>query len=112
LWRPRDIVTYYGIMSLLDFFVTPKNSLSDPNGDLSEKVPRRAILSANQHVAKVVEKRKHPKRHGKYNIYSREDRAEIGWTASKISVKPTAVRFTKRLGRKVNESSVRSILKA
>jgi len=24
LRRPRDTVTYYGIMSLLDFFVTPK----------------------------------------------------------------------------------------
>ena len=38
-----------------------------------------------------------------------ELRAEIGKVASQIGVKVAAIRFTKRLGKHVNESTVRSI---
>ena len=41
-----------------------------------------------------------------------ELRAEIGKVASQIGIKAAAFRFTKRLGKHVNESTVRSIKKA
>ena len=101
-------------MSILNYFARAAHSstLPDPDGDLSERVSRRAILSANRQVEKVLEVKRRTKRRGKYNTYSKELRAEIGWKASRIGVKSTAARFTRRLGKKVNESTVRSILKA
>ena len=77
-------------MSILDYFARSVDSsaLPDPDGNLSDRIPRRAILSANQEVAKVlIPGPRHPKRHGKYNAYS----WEIGRTASRIGAKSTAV---------------------
>ena len=101
-------------MSILNYFARAAHSstLPDPDGDLSERVSRRAILSANRQVEKVLEVKRRTKRRGKYNTYSKELRTEIGWKASRIGVKSTAARFTRRLGKKVNESTVRSMLKA
>ena len=77
-----------------------------------EPILPAAISAVNRHVAKVLESGKHTKLRGKYNKYSPELRAEIGRVAGQVGTKSTAVRFTKQLGKRVNESTVRSIRKA
>ena len=84
--------------------------LPDPGGELSRSIPLNAISSANRHVAEILKRTKRPR--GKYNSYTPELRAEIGKVASQIGIKAAAIRFTKRLGKHVNESTVRSIRKA
>ena len=84
--------------------------LPDPGGELSRRIPSNAISSANRHVSEILKHTKRPR--GKYNSYTPELRAEIGKVASQIGIKAAAFRFTKRLGKHVNESTVRSIKKA
>ena len=75
--------------------------LFDPGGELSR---------TNRHMAEILKHTKWPC--GKYNSYMPELRAEIGKVASQIGIKVAAIHFTKRLGKHVNESTVRSIRKA
>lgn len=101
---------YALIMStnILNYFKRTSD-LPDPYGELSRKLPRETIASANKEVAKV---KKRSTQCGKYNKYTPEVRANIGRMATLIGPHSTAVRYTKLLGINVRESTVRGIMKS
>ena len=91
--------------SLREFFQL-KDGLPESGGPLSASMSSGAILQANKEVSAAKSSRKTC---GKYNKFSDELRADIGRYASYHGVAPASRHFTKKLGDKVGESTVRSI---
>lgn len=79
---------------------------------LTEKLPHRAIVSANKVVLEIQKRARSTQKRGKYNKYTPQVQANIGRMASLISPHSTAVRYTKLLGKNVRESTVREIMKS
>ena len=98
-------------MSILNYF-RRSSELPDPNGELASKVPHMAIVSANKAVSKVYKRARSMQKCVKHNKYTPEVRANIGRMASLIGPHSTAVRYTKLLGKNVQESTVRGIMKS
>ena len=81
---------------------TPQESvLPNPHGSLSLSIPPRAIASANRAVTRVMQQQSSAakgKRRGKYNIYSPEQRAEIGRYDVQHGIASTRRAFSRKLG--------------
>ena len=87
-----------------------KPNLPDPS---KESTPEKAALVKNVNNFLSNSDCKTPKRkRGDYNFYSPEIRADIGKKACENGVANTAKKFSKSLGKNVNESTVRIIRKA
>ena len=85
-------------MALYKYF-KKVDSLPDPCGPLSLKVPSKTVIETNKQVRQAVSKKR-----GEYNKYSAKDKADIGKYASEHGV-AKAVRHFK--DKDVKESSVR-----
>lgn len=100
-------------MSILQYFkyTTPSTpSLPDPSGPLSRSIPSKAIEMANEMVTNELTS--NVKKRGEYNSFSPQLRAAIGKYSSLHGSTRAARYYTRVLKRNVNESSVRSIMKA
>ena len=97
-------------MSILRYF-KPKDGLSDPTGALSTSVPSAAIAQANREVQKAVTSSDKQKR-GPYTKFSAGLRAEIGKYSSYHGVAAASRHFSRKLSKRVSETTVRSIRSA
>ena len=96
-------------MSLLDYFKR-KEPLPNPRGSLAKVIPSSAIAAANSEVEKIFcpKSRKGLKK----KVYFPRERAQMGKLACTIGATAVAKRFSRKLGVKVNESTVRGFKKA
>ena len=91
-------------MSILRYF-KPKDGLPGPTGALSTSVPSAAITQANREVQKAVTSRSVDRiRIGL--------RAEIGKYSSYHGVAATSRHFSRKLSKRVSETTVRSITRS
>ena len=88
-------------------YLRPKDGLPNPRGSLSSSMSSIAIAQANKEVQEILKPKE--KKRGKYNKFSAELRAEIGKYASYHGVAATARHFSRKLKKKVSESTARSI---
>ena len=97
-------------MSLLDYFKRKEGSLPNPRGSLSKVIPSSAIAAANSEVEKSV----CPKSQKglKKKVYSPRERAQMAKLACTIGATAAAKSFSRKLGVKINESTVRGFKKA
>ena len=91
-------------MSFLDYFKQKGGSLLDPRGSLSKVIPSSAIVAANSEVEKSV----CPKSQKglKKKVYSPRERAQMAKLACTIGAMAAAKSFSRKLGVKINESTV------
>ena len=87
-----------------------RDGLPDPRGSLSCSVPSQAIAQANKEVEALRENKK--VKRGQYKQYSATDRAEIGKYACHHGVAAAAGFFSRKLDKRVSESTVQSIKNA
>ena len=97
-------------MSILRYF-KPKDGLPDPTGALSTSVPSAAIAQANREVQKAVTSSDKLKR-GPYTKFSAGLRAEIGKYSSYHGVAAASRHFSRKLSKRVSETTVRSITRS
>ena len=93
-------------MALLRY-LKPRDGLPDPRGSLSSSMPSQAIAQANCEVQEAIQSDKGKR--GPYKKYSPTVRAEIGKYACHHGVAAAARFFSRRLDKKVSETTVRSI---
>ena len=96
-------------MALLRY-LKPRDGLPDPRGSLSSSMPSQAIAQANREVQEAIQSDKGKR--GPYKKYSPTVRAEIGKYAYHHGVAAAARFFSRRLDKKVSETTVRSIKSA
>ena len=96
-------------MALLRY-LQPRDGLPDPRGSLSCSVPSQAIAQANKEVEALRENKK--VKRGQYKRYSATDCAEIGKYACHHGVAAAARFFSRKLDKRVSESTVQSIKNA
>jgi len=106
-------------MSILNYF-SRKNTLLNPNGSLSSKVPPRAIIAANREIELVQSAARTPttsfykrkRKFAKNNVYDDKLRAEMGKDACKMGPTAAAWKYSAKLSTKINESTMRGIKRA
>ena len=96
-------------MALLRY-LNPQNGLPDPRGSLSSTIPTQAIAQANEQVQEAIHTEKEIR--GPYKKYSPTVQAEMGKYACHRGMAAAACFFSRRLEKKVSESTVRSIKSA
>ena len=96
-------------MSLLDYFKR-KGPLLDPGGSLTRVILSSAIAAANSEVEKSI----CPKSQKglKKKVYSPRKRAQMGKLACTIGATAVTKSLSRRLGVKINESTVCGFKKA
>ena len=99
-------------MALLRYF-KPVDGLPNPKGPLSSSISSQAIAAANKEVQKAVgQSSVTGKKRGPYNKFTAAQRFEIGKYSCQYGAAEAARHFSRKLGSKVRESSVKSIKKA
>ena len=93
-------------MALLRY-LRPIDGLPDPKGPPSFKLPSAAIANANHHVQEAIHNGK--QKRGSYNSYSPIMRSDTGKYACQHGVASAAQVFSKRLEKRVIETTVCSI---
>lgn len=101
-------------MSIEKYFArlptSQEKNLPRPHGSLSLSVPSRAIAAANKEVTRVLQQRSTTvKQRGRYNKYSPKERAEIGKYAVQHGILATRTVFSRKLGMKINKSTISCI---
>ena len=112
----------------IEVFKVNKDCLPNPNGSLSGTIPSHAIAQANRKVQQLLSQVNGGKRgpYKKYVIfvnlcalclfiscrYNPKERLEIARYACHHGVTAAAVRFLRKLGHRIRESTVHSIKKA
>ena len=102
------------VMSILKYFkrVDIAAALPDPKGPLSDQVPSASISEANKEVMKTIAAvDKEPQKKGPYLKVTPEYKAKIAKFASINGNCVAARKYTKLLGKNLNESTVRSWVK-
>ena len=102
------------VMSILKYFkrVDIAAALPDPKGPLSDQVPLASISEANKEVMKTIAAvDKEPQKKGPYLKVTPEYKAKIAKFASINGNCVAARKYTKLLGKNLNESTVRSWVK-
>ena len=96
-------------MSLLEYFKR-KEPFPDPTGPLARVLPASAIMGANREVERSVcsKSRKGQKK----KVYSPRKKAQMGKLACSIGATAAAKSFSRKLGVKINESTVRGFKRA
>jgi len=82
-------------------------SLPDPKGPLSDHVLTASIAEANKEVLKAVAEAKEPQKKGPYIKVTPEYKAKVAKFASINGNSVAARKYTKLLGKNLNESTVR-----
>lgn len=96
-------------MSILRYFKISGNNAGLPDSNAIADANEKVIVEvANSSVNKALELQKERKR-GAYTAYSSSTRAKIGKFAAENGNKAAVAKFTKELGKPVNESTVRSL---
>ena len=90
----------------------PVGGLPDPRGSLSSAIPSQEIAAANKEVQKESESAASGAKCGPYKKYSTALRLEIAKHASQHGAATTARYYSRKLEKKVSESTVKSIKKA
>ena len=99
-------------MSILNYFQRvpkPSDSLPDPNGSLSSKLPPSAIQQTNNYVSPVIEKQATGRR-GSYLVFTPSQRFQVGKRASEHGVTSTLRYYSKHFpDLPLKETSVRRL---
>ena len=106
-------------MSILNYFQRKKSggNLPNPHGPLSRFLSPVAIVSANSEVREVYATQtsgcpsKKSRKGKKFRVYSDTQRAEMGKLTCRVGATEAVKRFTKKLGFRINESTMRSVNK-
>ena len=99
-------------MSLWDYFKR-EGPLPDPKGSLARVMPSSAIAVANVEVEKSTTGIRSKSQKGlKKRVYTPRERAQIGKLACTIGATAAAKSFSRKLGVKINESTVRGFKKS
>ena len=107
-------VTCVTVMSILKYFkrVRIAVALPDPKGPLSDQVPSASIAEANKEVMKTIAVvDKEPQKKGPYLKVTPEYKAKVAKFVLINGNSVAARKYTKLLGRNLNESTVSSWVK-
>ena len=99
-------------MALLQYY-KPVDGLLNPKGPLTSSICSQAIAAGNKEVQKAVgQSSMTGKKRGPYKKYTATQCYEIGKYSCQYGASEAARHFSRKLGSKVRESSVKSIKKA
>ena len=96
-------------MSILRYFQPQGSSLPNPRGDLALSMSSESIASANKEVLEATKSSGIGGKRGQYKKLDDDLRAEIGKYASYHGVAATSRYFSRKLKKKMSESTIRSI---
>ena len=93
-------------MALLKY-LKKSDSVPNPEGPLSSRVPASTIAASNKEVRSLLAKNKSERKHGRYSVYTEQEKAKIAKRAAEMGVTSTIRHFkTEFIDRLLKESTV------